>query len=420
MYIDKVKITIKSGNGGKGHTSFHTEKFVPNGGPDGGDGGRGGSIIFIADPNMNTLLDFYYKKKYFAPDGERGDIKKCSGKSGADLRVRVPCGTLVRDAESGRVIADMYEAGEEKVILKGGRGGLGNAKFATPTRQAPRFSQSGEATIPREVILELKTIADVGLIGFPNVGKSTLLSVLTDARPKIANYHFTTLSPNLGVVKYHDESFVLADIPGLVEGASENRGLGHSFLRHTERARILAHIVDISGSEGRNPAEDYQTINLELKKYSKELSKLKQIAVLNKTDILADKNDIDAFKAACKLKTVYSVSAATGEGLAALTAAMCELVKSVPKPAPIKVEEYEYDSYDGSSFTVERADEGYFIISGGLVSRLARNVAFDDPRSMQYFQNMLSSHGVNDKLREAGARDGDTVRMLDLEFEFIE
>ena len=297
MFLDYVKIIIKAGDGGNGKVSFHREKYVPNGGPDGGDGGNGGDVIFVADKNMNTLIDFRYQKFYRAQNGNDGEAKNCTGKSAEPLYIKVPMGTVVRDTESGKVVCDLFEDGEQVVVLKGGRGGKGNNRFAHSKRQAPSFSQLGERTEEHRVTLELKTIADVGLVGFPNVGKSTLLSVLTSAKPKIANYHFTTLNPNLGVVQMYDDSFVIADIPGLIEGASEGAGLGHYFLRHIERVRVIVHIVDISGSEGRDPVEDFNKINNELATYSTKLAEIPQIVVASKADLLENNDCVEIGRA---------------------------------------------------------------------------------------------------------------------------
>ncbi|MDR0856445.1 MAG: GTPase ObgE [Clostridiales bacterium] len=422
MFIDQVKITIKAGNGGRGHTSFHSEKLVNNGGPDGGDGGRGGSVVFRASPHLNNLVDFYYKRKYNAADGNPGGAKKCFGAAGADLYIDVPRGTLIRDAESGRVIADLFYEGDQKAVLPGGRGGLGNTHFATSTRQAPRFSQTGEQTTAKEVVLELKTIADVGLVGFPNAGKSTFLSVVTAARPKIAPYPFTTLTPNLGVAQYYGEGIVIADIPGLVEGAWRNVGLGHSFLRHIERTRMLVHIVDLAGGDGRDPAADYKVINAELKKYAPALGKLKQIVALNKTDLVADiAVAVAAFKSGIGgRKKVYLMSCATGEGTKEVLDAVAKQLEKLPLPQPIPHEEYVEDLGGGRDFDIHKNEEGMFVVTGNLVARLARNVVFDDSQSAAYFHRTLKDCGVIDALRAAGCGEGDTVRMMDLEFEFVE
>lgn len=421
--LDYVTIFCKAGNGGDGIVSFHREKFVQAGGPDGGDGGNGGNVVFEVDENLNTLIDFKFKKHFRAENGENGAAKNCFGKSGEDLVIKVPKGTVIKDKESGVVVADMKEKGMRKVLLKGGRGGRGNARFATPTRRAPSFAQRGTKTEEHALILELKTIADVGLIGFPNVGKSTLLSVMTSAKPKIANYHFTTLAPNLGVLKYYDESVVIADIPGLIEGASEGAGLGHDFLRHVERVRLLVHVVDISGSEGRDPYEDYVKINGELDNYSLKLSGLKQIVCLNKTDLLSEdaaKKAVSDFEKKAGVK-VIAVSAYTHKGIDELLKAVIEELKTADKPEDIYVEEnFEFESRDNTSYEIEREDDGTFAVYGGLIDMLAKNVIISDADSFRYFQKVLLDKGIIDALRQKGARDGDTVVVGDIEFEFLE
>lgn len=421
MFLDYVKITIKAGDGGDGRVSFHREKFIMNGGPDGGDGGKGGDIIFTATESLNTLIDFKYQKFYRAENGEKGDINTCTGRSGKDLIIRVPVGTVIKDTESGEIICDLYYDGQTSVVLSGGRGGKGNARFATATRRSPGFSQQGEKAPEVKVTLELKTLADVGLIGYPNVGKSTLLSVLTSARPKIANYHFTTLSPNLGVLKVYDESIVLADIPGLIEGAGEGAGLGHYFLRHIERVRLLVHVVDISASEGRTPAEDYYTIRKELKVYSEKLESLAEIVVLNKTDLLTDNQNIEEFEKATGVSAI-KISAAAYTGLDELIHEIYSRFKSLPTPGPLVPEDYkfEYKKPEGDSFVIHRVGEGVFEVLGGIVEKLERNVLFDDDDSMRYFQRKLIEAGVIDALKEKGLREGDTVLMGALEFEYFE
>ncbi|MDR3216038.1 MAG: GTPase ObgE [Clostridiaceae bacterium] len=417
--IDYVKIYIKAGNGGDGIVGFHREKYVMNGGPDGGDGGNGGNIVFVATKDLNTLVEFKFVKHFRAENGEKGGQKNCTGKSADNLVIRVPTGTVIRDAETERVIADLVKDGQKKTVLKGGRGGKGNARFATPTRQAPAFSQKGEKTIERHIILELKTIADIGLIGFPNVGKSTLLSVLTSARPKIANYHFTTLSPNLGVVKMYDDSMVLADIPGLIEGASEGMGLGHYFLRHIERVRLLVHVVDIAGSEGRDPYEDYLKINAELNNYSEKLSCLPQIVAANKIDLLADKSLTETFAELTGAK-VYPVSAAAYMGLTELLNGMYEQFKALPEPEPIEEEYFTYVKEDENAFFTEVIASGIFEVTGGYITKLARNVLFDDDDSTRYFQRKIRERGIIDELKAKGLKEGDTVIIGDLEFEYFE
>ena len=421
MFVDQVRIKLKAGNGGDGHTSFHTEKFVANGGPDGGDGGRGGSIVLVASESVNTLIDYYYKKHFRAADGENGGIKKCSGKSAEDLVLRVPCGTIVRDVETGKVVADLFYPDQPVTLLKGGRGGLGNAHFATSRRQAPRFSQKGERTTERAVDLELKTIADVGLVGYPNVGKSTLLSVISAARPKIANYHFTTVVPNLGMVRRYDQSFLVADIPGLIDGAAEGAGLGHEFLRHVERTRLLVHVVDISGSEGRDPIEDYDRINAELSAYNTALGARPQIVALNKCDLLENDEPIEAMRKHLPEGTpLAAISGATRYGVDDLVDTIAKTLADIPPVKPEELEVFEWEAPDASAYLVEKLDDGVFEISGGFIDRLAQNVVFDNYDSLQYFQRMLRLHGVVKALSNAGAKSGDTVVMKDMEFEFIE
>lgn len=419
MFVDKAKIYIKSGNGGNGCTSFYTEKYVPDGGPDGGDGGKGGDVIFTVDERLNSLTDFRYEQHFRAANGENGSSRFCHGKNAPDLIVKVPRGTIIRDAETGKIIADMYEEDATVTVLKGGFGGKGNARFKSSRRKAPRFSQTGEVTDEHAVTLELKTIADVGLVGYPNVGKSTLLSVISSAKPKIANYHFTTLSPNLGVVKRYDGVFVVADIPGLIEGAGDGVGLGTEFLRHVDRTRLIVHVVDISGSEGRDPVTDYRTINAELKKYDKRLASLPQIVALNKADLLYDDEAVKNFRRHVR-KPIYLISGATHQGIEELLDAVYEKLQTLPAAEKLEYEPFEYERRDTTDFEVTRDDDGGFDISGGLVEELARNVVLDNYDSFRYFQKKLKETGVIKALRKAGAKDGDTVRVLDVEFEFVE
>ncbi len=420
MFLDYATIFVKAGNGGDGIVSFYREKYVMAGGPDGGDGGKGGNIVFYADANLNTLVDFKYKKHFKAEDGAHGLAKNCFGRSGADLVIKVPIGTVIKDKETGTIVADMSKADTQKVLLKGGRGGKGNARFATPTRRTPAFSQKGIKTEMHELILELKILADVGLVGFPNVGKSTLLSVLTSAKPKIANYHFTTLSPNLGVVKLYDKSIVLADIPGLIEGASEGAGLGHSFLRHIERVRLIVHIVDISGSEGRDPVEDYNKINHELAGYSQKLADLPQLVVANKCDMLFDEESIDKFKAETGVEPLR-ISAVSNQGLKELLEKIYKALDEAPEPEPIFVDEdFQFEVYDNQSFEIDREDDGSFLVYGGFIDMLAKNVVISDDDSFRYFQKMLIERGIIDALRARGAKDGDVIIVGDIEFEFVE
>jgi len=419
MYIDKVKIYVKAGSGGDGAVSFHREKYVSEGGPDGGDGGDGGSIIFVASKNMTTLIDFRYSQHYRAENGENGGGKMCMGKRGVDTVIKVPTGTVVKDAENGKIIVDMYEDGSSYKLLKGGKGGKGNSRFASSTRRAPAFSQKGIKTKEYAIILELKTIADVGLVGFPNVGKSTLLSVISAAKPKIANYHFTTLSPNLGIVKMYDDSFVVADIPGLIEGASGGAGLGHDFLRHIERVRLILHIVDLSGIEGRDPVEDFNTINTELCTYSEKLAALPQIVVANKMDLVTDDERLANFSAAIG-KKVYPISALDRQGIKELLDTVFGAVSKLPKPEPEKFEPYEFDADDESSLTIENNGEGIFTVYGGIVDKLMRSVSLDDYDSFRFFQKVLKDKGVIKKLKANGAKEGDTVIIGEFEFNFIE
>ncbi len=422
MFVDYTKIIIKSGDGGNGAVSFRREKYVAAGGPDGGDGGKGGDIIFEVDPDSNTLIDFRYNRKFKAKNGENGSGAHKYGKSADDLIVKVPKGTVVKDAETGEIIADLSKDGQRKVILPGGRGGKGNSHFATSTRQVPRFAQDGEKGIEKEVILELKSLADVGLIGFPNVGKSTILSKVTAATPKIANYHFTTIYPNLGVVKTeYGDSFVIADIPGVIEGASEGVGLGLQFLRHIERTRLLLHIIDCSGIEGRDPVEDYKVINKELEKYSEKLAKRKQIIVANKTDIAQDDKGIKALEQLAKKEKLefFKISAATGEGLRELFNHVSEVLKTLPKEELIEYDERKVYTLkeENEGFEVEVKD-GEYIVSGPAVEKLMGRINIGDNESMAYFQRNLENLGINAKLRELGIKEGDTVKILDWEFEW--
>lgn len=419
MFVDKAKIYIKAGDGGDGCTSFYTEKYVPNGGPDGGDGGKGGDLLFRVETRKSSLVDFAYNQHFKAENGAKGASKYCHGKSGSDLVIPVPKGTVIRDAESGAIIADMFDENAEVRVLTGGMGGKGNARFKSSRRQAPRFAQTGEKTEMKCVTLELKTIADVGLVGYPNVGKSTLLSVISAARPKIANYHFTTLSPNLGVVNYYDNSFTVADIPGLIDGAGDGVGLGHDFLRHIDRVRLIVHVVDISGSEGRDPVSDYKHINAELKKYNERLAKLPQIVALNKEDVLYDKTQIDRFKKAVKKECVV-ISAANHDNVAELIKVTYEKLKTLPPLTPMEYQPFVYEKKSVDDFSIGRDSDGAYEVFGGMMDELARKVVLDDYDSMNYFQRRLKECGVIKALRLAGAKDGDTVRILDIEFDFVD
>ena len=422
MFVDQVKITAKAGNGGNGAVSFHREKFVQNGGPDGGDGGNGGDIVLLADPNMHTLMDFRYKRKYTADNGENGAAALCRGKSAKELVIKVPVGTTVRLVSDGRLVADMHEAGQRHVLLHGGRGGWGNAHFATPTRQAPNFAKPGQKCEMTEFELELKSIADVGLVGYPNVGKSTILSVVTAARPKIANYHFTTLYPNLGVV-YVDEgvSFVMADIPGIIEGAAEGAGLGHDFLRHIDRCRLLVHVVDVSGSEGRDPVEDFDAINAELSQYSPDLATRPQIVVANKTDIMEDESLLEKLRAHVEPLgyPLFALSAASHTGTRELVLKIAEKLSTLP---PVTVYEPEYvpkpvkiDASEPLKITVE---DNTYIVEGKWLERLMSNINFGDYESRMFFDKMLRENGVFQQLEDLGIKDGDIVSMYELEFEY--
>ncbi|KAI4453660.1 developmentally regulated gtp-binding protein-related [Holotrichia oblita] len=424
MFIDRVKINIKAGDGGDGGISFYTEKYVEKGGPDGGDGGRGGDLIFKADPDKNSLYDITFQAFYRAENGENGMPKYCFGKNGKNFVIKVPTGTVIRDAETGGIIADLYQPDSEIVVLKGGSGGKGNARFKSSRRQAPRFSQTGRKTEEHTVILELKTIADVGLIGYPNVGKSTLLSMLTAARPKIANYHFTTLSPNLGICAYHDNTFIIADIPGLIEGAGKGLGLGHEFLRHIERTRMLVHLVDISAEEGRDPYKDYMTINAELNEYNSKLIDLPQIVALSKIDGVADPKSIKKFIDKLKKKNpdirIVPICSIMGEGLEELKKNIFEVLSCIPKKGPLEFEPFEYTAPDISEFDIERDDDGAYVIFGGMIDEFSRGVVLSDMESLRYLQKKLKENGVFKALRKMGIKDGDTVRILDVEFDFVE
>lgn len=421
MFTDYVKIIAKAGNGGNGAISFRREKYVAAGGPDGGDGGKGGDIYFEVDPDSNTLIDFRYNKKFKAENGKNGEGAHKYGKSGEDLVIKVPIGTIIRDAKTNKVLADLSEPAQKELLLAGGRGGKGNSHFATSTRQAPRFAQDGEKGEEKELILELKLLADVGLIGFPNVGKSTFLSMTTSATPKIADYHFTTLEPNLGVVKTdYGDSFVIADIPGIIEGASEGTGLGLQFLRHIERTRLLLHVIDVSGSEGRNPVQDFHTINEELKKYSEKLSKRKQIIVANKIDVMQDENLYKELEKVAKENNmeIFKISAATGEGVSELIKHVAEVLKTLPKEDLIEIEDRKvYTLEDKDEYTITKED-GMFVVRGEAVERIMRRVNIEDNESLYYFQKSLDNLGVNQKLKEMGIKEGDIVKIDDYELEW--
>ena len=417
-FVDHAPFIAKAGNGGNGCVSFHREKFVQNGGPDGGDGGRGGDIVLLADVNMHTLLDFRFHSKYEAQNGGDGFSARRTGKKGDDLVIKVPVGTVVREKDTGAVVADMYEAGRRKVLLQGGRGGWGNSHFATSTRQAPAFAKPGIKCERHEFELELKTIADVGLVGYPNVGKSTLLSVTTAAKPKIANYHFTTLMPNLGIVRRHGIDYVMADIPGLIEGASKGAGLGYEFLRHVERTRILLHVVDVSGSEGRDPVEDYDNICRELEKYG-ALNELPQLVVANKMDLPGARENLEALKEHIGDKApVFAISAATSQGLDALLDALTEEITKLPPPVMFTEEEMLPD-FLTTGFQVYVEDH-VFVVDGPSAQQLLDSVNFDDEESVNWFHRTMRKSGMIDALRKAGANEGSTVRIGDMEFDFID
>lgn len=424
MFTDYTKIIIKSGDGGNGAATFRREKYVAAGGPDGGDGGKGGDIYFQVDKDKNTLIDFRYNKKFKASNGENGSGNRCNGKYGEDLYIKVPIGTIVKDAETNKVLADLSKPDQTELVLKGGRGGRGNSHFATSTRQAPRFSEDGDKGEEKEIILELKLLADVGLLGFPNVGKSTFLSKVTDARPKIANYHFTTLEPNLGVVKTKDgDDFVIADIPGIIEGASEGVGLGIQFLRHVERTRLLLHFIDVSGQEGREPIEDYKTINTELKKYSEKLATRKQIIVATKIDSMQDDTLYKELEELAQKENleIYKISSVTGEGVEQLIDHVAEVLKTLPKEELVEVEDRMVYTLPEKDQEWEARREGdVFYVTGRAVDRLMGRINIEDNESMYYFHKCLRNMGIDDKLRELGICDGDTVFISDWELEWEE
>jgi len=426
MFTDYTKIIIKSGDGGNGAATFRREKYVAAGGPDGGDGGNGGSVYFQVDKDKNTLIDFRYNKKFKAKNGENGSGGHCNGKYGENLYIKVPIGTVIKDAKTGKVVADLSEPEQVELVLKGGRGGRGNSHFKTATRQAPRFSEDGEKGEEKEIILELKLLADVGLLGYPNVGKSTFLSMVTDAKPKIANYHFTTIIPNLGVVKTKDgNGFVIADIPGIIEGASEGVGLGIQFLRHVERTRLLLHFLDISGQEGRNPVEDFYTINEELKKYSEKLSTRKQIIVANKVDIIDEKSseELKQVEELAKKENLelYKISAVTKQGVEELIKHVYEILKTLPKEDLIEIDEkVVYTLEDEKEQWNIKEEDGVFIVTGKAVQRLMGRINIEDNESMYYLQKCLKNMGIEDKLKEMGVCEGDTVILDDWELEWYE
>ena len=428
MFADSAKIYIRSGKGGDGHVSFRRELFVAAGGPDGGDGGRGGDVIFEVDDGLNTLTDFRHVRKYVAGDGEQGGKRRCHGADGEDLIVKVPEGTVIKDFESGKVIADMSGENRREVILKGGKGGLGNMHFATSTMQVPKYAQPGQPAQELWVQLELKVIADVGLVGFPNVGKSTLLSRVSNARPKIANYHFTTLNPHLGVVDLQDgQGFVMADIPGLIEGASQGIGLGHDFLRHIERTKVLVHGVDAASVEGRDPVEDIRTINAELKAYNPSLLERPQVIAANKVDSIYNTGEEDWEDPVERLKRefepegiqVFAISAVTGQGVKELLYHVNDLLKTVDREPVIFEKEFEYQ-YQGENlpYTVERNEDGIYVVEGPKIEKMLGYTNLDSEKGFQFFQKFLKDSGILAELEEAGIDEGDTVRMYGLEFDY--
>ena len=418
MFTDYTKIIIKSGDGGNGAATFRREKYVAAGGPDGGDGGNGGNVYFQVDKDKNTLIDFRYNRKFKAKNGENGSGSHCNGKYGEDLYIKVPIGTVVKDVETGKVVADLSKPGQTELILKGGRGGRGNSHFATATRQAPRFSEDGEKGEEKELILELKLLADVGLLGFPNVGKSTFLSVVTDAKPKIANYHFTTIVPNLGVVKTKNgDGFVIADIPGIIEGASEGVGLGIQFLRHVERTRLLLHFLDVSGQEGRDPVKDFYAINEELKKYSEKLSSRKQIIVATKLDAMQDDSILKEVEKLAKKEKLelYKISSVTKEGVQELIDYVDKMLKTLPKEELVEIEDRKiYTLEDKKDEWEIKEQDGIFYVTGRAVQRLMGRVNIEDNESMYYLQKCLKNMGIEAKLKEMGVCEGDTVMIGNL------
>lgn len=422
MFIDHARIHLKAGNGGNGAVSFHREKYIAAGGPDGGDGGKGGDIIFVVDEGVRTLADFRYKRHYKAENGQDGGPSNCTGRSGEDLIIKVPAGTIVKDEATGAVLADLTKPGQREVIVKGGKGGRGNQHFATPTRQVPSFAKAGDTGEERWVILELKLLADVGLIGYPNAGKSTFLSSVTAARPKIANYPFTTIEPNLGVVATDDgRSFVLADIPGLIEGAHQGVGLGHEFLKHVERTKLLIHVVDVAGTEGRNPIDDFEIINNELKQYSESLILRPQIVAANKIDVLDDYSKLQQFTKYVEDKgyKVFPISAATKSGVRELIYYVADMLDKLPETKVAEVEkEIVYKLEEKEPFTVRR-DGDIYIVEGEWIRKVVASTNFNNYESMQYFHRSLKRKGVIEELERQGIKEGDIVKIYEIEFEYI-
>ena len=425
MFVDEAKIYIKAGDGGDGAVSFHREKYVASGGPDGGDGGKGGDVVLVVDDNLSTLIDFRYKRKYIADKGQNGSSRNCSGRGAPDLVIKVPRGTVIKEADTDRILADL-STNEPVIIARGGKGGKGNQNFATPTRQIPRFAKPGFKGEDFNLKLELKLLADVGLVGFPNVGKSTLISVVSAAKPKIANYHFTTLTPVLGMVKIEEgKSFVMADIPGLIEGASEGIGLGHEFLRHVDRCRLIVHVVDISGIEGRDAKEDFEIINAELKNFSEELATRPQIVAANKCD-MADSERIEEFKSYIEEKGLkfFPISAATTQGTKDLVLEVAKQLEALPpirqyEPQPLTQQEIEQRAYEALNKFDITVEEGIYFIQAEWLWDILKNVDMDDYESLQYFQRVLHNSGIIDKLEEMGIEEGDTVSIFDFEFDYV-
>ena len=420
MFLDKVKIECKAGNGGNGVVAFRREKYVPNGGPSGGDGGKGGDIIFKVNKNIDNLGDFRYKKKFKAENGTDGSANNKFGKDGADLVIYVPKGTVIKNAANNKILADMFDDTDEIVLLKGGHGGRGNSHFATSTRQAPKFAEQGDVTKSFELILELKTLADVGLVGFPNVGKSTLLSAVSNAKPKIANYHFTTLTPNIAVVNGFGNSFVMADIPGLISGASEGAGLGIDFLRHIERTRLLIHVIDIASTEGRDPWSDYKAINRELAKYGEKVSKIPQIIALNKADMLMDNSVVEDFKEKLDgASPVFVISAFAHNGLTELIECTIKTLSKLPKLEKSQIEESAIDKRNLKEFKVNKISDGLFEVTGELVFEIMKRVNLEDMTSNAYFQKRIKNDGIIDALLEIGLEEGDMIRIGDYELQYV-
>lgn len=426
MFTDRAKIIIKSGKGGDGHVSFRREKYVPNGGPDGGDGGKGGDVIFVVDEGINTLSEYRHRRKFAAEPGEDGGKRNCHGKNGSDLILKVPEGTIIKDSDSGKVIADLSGENRRVVLLRGGRGGMGNQHFATATMQAPKYAQPGREAIEIEVLLELKVIADVGLVGFPNVGKSTFLSRVTNAQPKIANYHFTTLQPNLGVVDFEDGGFVIADIPGLIEGASEGVGLGHEFLRHIERTKVIVHIVDAAGTEGRDPVADIHAINRELVAYNPKLLDKPWVIAANKidvipggeneiTDILRNEFEKDGVR-------VYPISAVSGQGVRELLFHVKDLLAQCPKETFVYEPEFDpaLHFYKDQPYTIERDSDGAYVVEGPRIEKMLGYTNIDSEKGFVFFQKFMKEQGIIDALKEQGMAEGDTVRMYGCDFEYFD